>query len=97
MRPMGAPTSEVGYTSATTRRGEHEVYMDMWRHEGGGVKNTSLPYMFRFHMQSIIKRLRVQCGNDDCPIKCRLSIGQDGAESTIKETIIIATSMMGCM
>jgi uncharacterized protein YehS (DUF1456 family) len=26
MRPMGAPTSDVGYTSATTRRGDHEVY-----------------------------------------------------------------------
>jgi hypothetical protein len=31
-RPMGAPTSEVGYTSATTRRGDHDVYMDMWWH-----------------------------------------------------------------
>jgi hypothetical protein len=29
---MGAPTSEVGYTSATTRRGDHEVYMGMWWH-----------------------------------------------------------------
>jgi hypothetical protein len=29
---MGAPTSEVGYTSATTRRGDHEVYKDMWWH-----------------------------------------------------------------
>jgi hypothetical protein len=27
---MGALTSEVGYTSATTRRGDHVVYMDMW-------------------------------------------------------------------
>jgi hypothetical protein len=27
---MGAPTSEAGYTSATTRRGDHEVYTDMW-------------------------------------------------------------------
>jgi hypothetical protein len=27
---MGAPTSEVGYTSATNRRGDHEVYMDIW-------------------------------------------------------------------
>jgi hypothetical protein len=23
---MGVPTSEVGYTSATTRRGDHEVH-----------------------------------------------------------------------
>jgi hypothetical protein len=29
---MGAPTSEVGYTSATTRRGDHEVNMDMGWH-----------------------------------------------------------------
>jgi hypothetical protein len=29
---MGAPTSEGGYTSATTRRGDHEVCMDMWWH-----------------------------------------------------------------
>jgi hypothetical protein len=29
---MGTPTSEVGYTSATTKRGDHEVYMDMWWH-----------------------------------------------------------------
>jgi hypothetical protein len=27
---MGAPNSEVGYTSAITGRGDHEVYMDMW-------------------------------------------------------------------
>jgi hypothetical protein len=26
---MGAPTSEVGYTSATTRRENHEVFMYM--------------------------------------------------------------------
>jgi hypothetical protein len=29
---MGAPTSKVGYTSATTRRGDHVVCMDMWWH-----------------------------------------------------------------
>jgi hypothetical protein len=27
---MSAPNSEVVYTSATTRRGDHEVYVDMW-------------------------------------------------------------------
>jgi hypothetical protein len=27
---MGAPTSDVGYTSATTRRRDHEIYKDMW-------------------------------------------------------------------
>jgi hypothetical protein len=27
---MGIPNSEVGYTSVTTRRGDLEVYFDMW-------------------------------------------------------------------
>jgi hypothetical protein len=27
---MDAPTSEVGYTLASTRRGDHEVYIDGW-------------------------------------------------------------------
>jgi hypothetical protein len=31
---MGAPNSEIGYTSATSRRGDHEFYMDMWWHWG---------------------------------------------------------------
>jgi hypothetical protein len=26
---MGAPTSEIGYTSAITRRGDHKVYREM--------------------------------------------------------------------
>jgi hypothetical protein len=29
---MGAANSEVSYTSASTRRWDHEVYMDMWWH-----------------------------------------------------------------
>jgi hypothetical protein len=29
---MGVPTSEVGYTAAMTRREDHEVHKDMWRH-----------------------------------------------------------------
>jgi hypothetical protein len=37
---MGAPTSEVGYTTAMPRREEHEVRKDMWWHweeeKGGG-------------------------------------------------------------
>jgi hypothetical protein len=44
---MGAPTSEVGYTSATTMRGDHEVYMDMRWHWGeGGVFQVILPEYF---------------------------------------------------
>jgi hypothetical protein len=35
-RPMGVPASEVGYISATTGRGDQEVYMDMWWHWWGG-------------------------------------------------------------
>jgi hypothetical protein len=31
---MGVPTSEVGYTSATIRTGDHEVYMDIRRYWG---------------------------------------------------------------
>jgi hypothetical protein len=31
---MGATTSEVGYTSATTRRGDDEVYMDFGGKKG---------------------------------------------------------------
>jgi hypothetical protein len=29
---MGSPASEVGYSSAISRRGDHKVYMDMWWH-----------------------------------------------------------------
>jgi hypothetical protein len=41
---MGARNSEVGYTSATTRRGDHEVYMDVWWHWGEftNFKNQNL-------------------------------------------------------
>ena len=34
-RLMGAPTSEVGYTIATTRRENHEVHKNRWWHWGG--------------------------------------------------------------
>jgi hypothetical protein len=43
---MGVPTSEVGYTSATTGRGDHEVYMDMWRGEKRKGKKK-LPRVFQ--------------------------------------------------
>jgi hypothetical protein len=29
---MGVPASEIGYTAATTGRGDHEVHKDMWWH-----------------------------------------------------------------
>ena len=32
---MGVPTSEVGYTIATTRRETTKVHKNMWRHWGG--------------------------------------------------------------
>jgi hypothetical protein len=35
-RLMGVPASEVGYTSATTGRGDHEVHSGLRRHLGGG-------------------------------------------------------------
>jgi hypothetical protein len=34
---MGVPTSEVGDTSATTRRGTTKSMTDMWWHWGGGI------------------------------------------------------------
>jgi hypothetical protein len=37
---MGVPTSEVGYTSATTGRGDHEV------HKGHAVALKKSPYMY---------------------------------------------------
>jgi hypothetical protein len=42
---MGALTSEVGYTSATTRRGDHEIYMGMWWHwkKRSSFTNLSIP------------------------------------------------------
>jgi hypothetical protein len=36
---MGIPTSEVGYTIATTRRENHEVHKNRWWHWRG--KNIS--------------------------------------------------------
>ena len=33
---MGVPTSEVGYTIATTRRETTKVHKNMWWHWGGG-------------------------------------------------------------
>jgi hypothetical protein len=33
-------TSEVGYISATTRRGDHEVYMVMWWHWGKNIADN---------------------------------------------------------
>ena len=33
---MGVPTSEVGYTTATTRRETTKVHKNMWWHWGGG-------------------------------------------------------------
>jgi len=37
---MGVPNSEVGYTSAMTRREDHEVRKDMWG-IGGEKKDIS--------------------------------------------------------
>ena len=37
---MGVPTSEVGYTIATTRRETTKVHKDMWWHWGWGTSWT---------------------------------------------------------
>ena len=41
---MGVPTSEVGYTIATTRRENHEVHKNRWWHWGG--KNGTIAFVF---------------------------------------------------
>jgi hypothetical protein len=45
---MGAPTSEVGYTSATTKMGDHEVYMDILVALGKKIPNLK-------HKQAYVK------------------------------------------
>jgi hypothetical protein len=52
--PYGRPTSEVGYISSTTRRWDHEIYMDMWWHwwwggAGGFSSEENFPiYLFLY-------------------------------------------------
>jgi hypothetical protein len=50
---MDVPTSEFGYTSATTGRGDHEMYMDMWgKKEKRKRKAYSLKTHFLYHAGS---------------------------------------------
>jgi hypothetical protein len=42
LRLMGVPTSEVGYTSATTGRGDHEVHTGHVVAWGGGEKTSDV-------------------------------------------------------
>jgi hypothetical protein len=51
---MGVPTSEVGYTSATTRRGDHEVHKGQVVALGGKKKFTVKP--FTQHSENSIVR-----------------------------------------
>jgi hypothetical protein len=50
---MSAPTSAVGYTSATTRRVNHERYMDMWWHGGGGILFSWCIKLLRWKISSL--------------------------------------------
>jgi hypothetical protein len=45
---MGVPTSEVGYTSATTGRGDHEVY------KGHVVALGENRFYHRYHLYNTI-------------------------------------------
>jgi hypothetical protein len=47
---MGVPTSEVGYTIATTRRETTKDHKNMWWYwEGGGIQsNSHVPKDFGF-------------------------------------------------
>ena len=54
---MGVPTSEVGYTIATTRRETTKVHKNMWWHwgEGGDVEvaeNVSM--VIRWHVKCMV-------------------------------------------
>jgi hypothetical protein len=60
---MGAPTSEVGYTSATTRRGDHEVYMGMWWKWGKKSRTEYLQPML------LEKRLFIVIGIRFCVVR----------------------------
>jgi len=44
---MGVPTSEVGYTSAMSRREDQEVHKDMWGHWGEKIM---------IHLQAVYKK-----------------------------------------
>ena len=50
---MGVPTSEVGYTIATTRRETTKVHKNMWWHWGGNLREKVLSltasYTFASH------------------------------------------------
>jgi hypothetical protein len=48
---MGVPTSEVGYTSATTGRGDHEVYK-------GHVVALENIYLFEWVREKIVNFLK---------------------------------------
>jgi hypothetical protein len=53
---MGVPTSEVGYTSATTRRGDHEVYK---RHVVALKKKSHNTFKLNYTVT-----VKFQCTND---------------------------------
>ena len=59
---MGVPTSEVGYTSAMSRREDHEVHKDMWGHWGGGITYPETQYrtpylLTNVHIIDVVKWL----------------------------------------
>ena len=50
---MGVPTSEVGYTIATTRSETTKVHKNMWWHWRGGGKGKKKDLFFRARIQHI--------------------------------------------
>jgi hypothetical protein len=60
VRPISFPTTDFGYISATTGRGDHDVYMDMWRYWRGDLKKVF--QFFTFNLP-IIKNKIVCLGN----------------------------------
>jgi hypothetical protein len=54
---MGAPTSDIGYTTAIARRGDHEIHMDMWWH-----------WKKKFTLVKCFNVLKVSCGITLIPV-----------------------------
>jgi hypothetical protein len=76
---MGAPTSEVGYTSATIRRGNHEVRMEFWWHwwekyfdeynETKSHQSFKIPiYMYRYICGGIGIYIYIYSSATTCPL-----------------------------
>jgi hypothetical protein len=93
---MGAPTSEVGYTLATTRRGDHEVYMDMWWRWGKTIYFHVNPDFATLSMSlrafRVAKTFCIKTGNIKFTIRSILPI--EMVKQRVKETPTITAHVI---